>query len=265
MISPSSYEQLNTLTNTQISAVISCQGVTFGEWKSLPAKMRRVSAGVKGIYGLDLNKNVYVLDGFKKWHEIAAGGNNREVASSVHQVWIVKDDGSMFVGDGERDVSRKNWTRRPGNNAELDVSNGGNIWAVNRRDEIWRYRRGSWVKVGGAGIHITVGDSGVWHVNRAGRVYYRWYTYNDQDTDGDGWVEVSSSPRMKWLASGTDILLGLRTDGALYYRAGMATGNPTGTEWVRVPGVFLRTVSVNHNLVIGTDRENTVKYTTLSY
>ena len=191
---------------------------------------------------------------------IAGGGDNIEVASGVHEVWILKKDGSIRVGDGEQN----SWTRIPGNKNKLEVSNTDNVWGVNGGGYLYRYRgRGDWAHIDGGAIQLTVGESGVWHVNGHGTVYYRVYTYNDHDTDGSGWDTVSTSPKMKYLASGTNILLGISTSRQLYYRAGMSTGNPKGTRWVHVPGVSLDKVAVQHNLVIGIDSNNNVKYSNI--
>ena len=235
----------------------------FEPWRTLPIKMKQVSAGVKGIYGINLNNNVYRLDG-ETWTAIGSGRDNVVVASGVDDVWILKSDGSIRTGDGERD----SWTTIPGNMMSLDVSNNGNVWSLNKHGTIWRYRgNGGWGKVDGGGVQVTAGYSGVWHVNRHGRVYYRRYTYKDPDTDGwgRGWVEVSVPVEMKWLASGTNLLLAVSRNSDLYYRAGMSIGSPTGTRWVKVSGIKLDMVAVQHNLVIGTDSSNNVKYSKISY
>ncbi|XP_063680609.1 lectin L6-like isoform X2 [Bolinopsis microptera] len=241
--------------------VSSCHSMKFEPWRTLPGKMKKVSAGVKGIYGINLNNDVYRLNG-KTWTAIGSGRNNVVVASGVDDVWILKEDGSIRIGDGERD----SWTTIPGNQKSLDVSNNGNVWSLNRHGPIWIYRgRGAWGKLDGGGVQVTAGNSGVWHVNSNGKVYYRRYTYNDPNTDGWGWVEVFAPVEMKWLASGTNLLLAVSKKSDLYYRDGMSSGSPTGTRWVKVSGIKLDMVAVQHNLVIGTDSSNNVKYSKIFY
>ena len=71
----------------------------FEPWRTLPIKMKQVSAGVKGIYGINLNNNVYRLDG-ETWTAIGSGRDNVVVASGEDDVWILKSDGSIRTGDG---------------------------------------------------------------------------------------------------------------------------------------------------------------------
>ena len=69
---------------------------------------------------------------------------------------------------------------------QLDVSDNGHVWGVNKNQDIYRWTGKNWQHIGGKAIQVTVGPSGVWVVNRANNIYYRKGTYGDSNTAGSG-------------------------------------------------------------------------------
>ena len=69
---------------------------------------------------------------------------------------------------------------------QLDVSDNGHVWGVNRGQNIYRWTGHKWQRIGGKAVQVTVGPSGVWVVNRAHMIYYRKGTYGDKNTAGSG-------------------------------------------------------------------------------
>ena len=52
---------------------------------------------------------------------------------------------------------------------------------------MFQWREGwGWYSVEGGAKQVTVGESGVWHVNWNGNMWYRSGTYGDLDTAGSG-------------------------------------------------------------------------------
>ena len=69
---------------------------------------------------------------------------------------------------------------------QLDVSDNGHVWGVNKNQDIYRWTGKNWQHIGGKAIQVTMGPSGVWVVNRANNIYYRKGTYGDSNTAGSG-------------------------------------------------------------------------------
>ena len=69
---------------------------------------------------------------------------------------------------------------------QLDVSDSGHVWGVNRNQDIFRWTGRNWQHIGGKAVQVTVGPSGVWVVNRGHNIYYRRGTYGDPNTAGSG-------------------------------------------------------------------------------
>ena len=69
---------------------------------------------------------------------------------------------------------------------QLDVSDNGHVWGVNRGQNIYRWTGHNWQHIGGKAVQVTVGPSGVWVVNRSHDIYYRKGTYGDKNTAGSG-------------------------------------------------------------------------------
>ena len=92
-------------------------------------------------------------------------------------------------------------------------------------------------------------------VNAANDIYYRTGTYGDVDTAGSGWVKVPG--KLKWLASGTDLLVGVNSANDIFYRKGMTAQTPTGTGWVKVPGKLAQ-IDVHEDEVVGTNPANQI-------
>ena len=58
---------------------------------------------------------------------------------------------------------------------------------MNRQDSIYRWLGGNdWQHIDGGAKQVTVGESGVWHLNGNGNMWYRTGTYGDVDTAGYG-------------------------------------------------------------------------------
>ena len=62
--------------------------------------------------------------------------------------------------------------------------------------------------------------------------------YRDQtfdlpgDAEGSGWTKVDGM--MTWLSSGENIVWGVSANGELWYRAGIDTNCPMGTNWFKI-------------------------------
>ena len=69
---------------------------------------------------------------------------------------------------------------------QLDVSDRGHVWGINRGGRIYRWTGRNWQHIGGRAKQVTVGPSGVWVVNRGNNIYYRRGTYGDPNTAGSG-------------------------------------------------------------------------------
>ena len=57
---------------------------------------------------------------------------------------------------------------------------------------------------------------------------------------------------MKWISSGKDILVGVSNSDEVFYRAGMSSATPTGTEWVKVAG-GLAQIDIDGIQTVGVD------------
>ena len=103
----------------------------------------------------------------------------------------------FYRGDG------KTWFRVPGGLKHIDTSDGGNVWAVNVANEVYRYDGISrWQHNSGGLHHISSGYCGVWGTVN-GMVFYRTLTSGDEDTAGGRWDFISrTTPYMVWIASG---------------------------------------------------------------
>ena len=69
---------------------------------------------------------------------------------------------------------------------QLDVSDKGHVWGINKNQNIFRWTGFSWQHIGGKAVQVTVGPSGVWVVSQNQNVYYRKGTYLDKNTAGSG-------------------------------------------------------------------------------
>lgn len=174
-------------------------------------------------------------------------------------VWIVNRDGLIIkLADPPiSPVPEKFWRGRvywelepyeiiPGPPMQcIAVSDKNRVWGVGKDESIWRRSGSSWQRINGRLKHISVGESGVWGVQSDGNVYYRVGTYLDNDTAGSSWEQVPV-PQDKvgrnrirltkphWVAVGTDmVVLSADAVGAVYYRGGICSENPTGTDWIR--------------------------------
>ena len=177
------------------------------------------------------------------------------MSSGGRHVWATRTDHTIRRGDGEV------WQVVPGGLMQIEASEGDNVWAINRNHDIYRYSGISWQHISGKLSQISSGDAGVWGLTLAGTCYYRPYTYEDYPSTGGNWQVVSSSPQMKWLASGTGVVVGVAKSGDLYYRSGVNVASPKGRGWVKVPNVSgMRQVDVFHSMVMGVDTSGRIKY-----
>ena len=61
--------------------------------------------------------------------------------------------------------------------------------------------------------------------------------------------------KLIWISSGSNFVVGVNRQHAIYYRAGISQSSPTGTHWVRIGG-SLAQIDTNGNNVWGVNRNN---------
>ena len=48
------------------------------------------------------------------------------------------------------------------------------------------------------------------------------------------WQHIAG--KLKWISSGNDLVFGVNSNDDIFYRAGISSSKPAGTNWVKVPG-----------------------------
>ena len=228
----------------------------FQQWERLEGKLKHVTVGASGIWGINSGGALYRLDG-KSWTQIDPSGW-LTVSSGGKYVWATRTDHSIRRGDGN------SWQVVPGGLQQIEASKERNVWGAAQK-HIWRYNGITWERADGWLQQVTSGRSGVWGVSHS-TVWYRPYTYGDEATIGETWEQVSAYPLMKWVASGVDLVLAIDRSGNLYYRNGINVSQPTGTSWVKVEGVpLLKQVDVYYSVVMAVDTEDNIWSNIIEY
>ena len=83
------------------------------------------------------------------------------------------------------------WQRVAGKLSQLDVSSSDILWGVNSIFDIYRRNGNSWTKIDGnlESKHVSVGNAGVWAVNRNDHIYFR-EGITDNNLDGTAWAQI---------------------------------------------------------------------------
>ena len=63
--------------------------------------------------------------------------------------------------------------------------------------------------------------------------------------------------KLKWIASGTDVVVGVNSDDDIFYREGITSDNPTGTKWHKVEGKLMN-IDIEEGEVVGTNSANNI-------
>ena len=209
------------------------------------------------MWGINSEGALYRMDG-EHWTQVHPSGW-LTVSSGGKYIWATRTDQTIRKGDGE------NWAVVSGGLVQIEASKNDNVWAVNCHNDVYRYNGINWTMTNGKLQQITSGASGVWG-STSGNVYYRPYTYGDQETTGGSWQQISVSPPMKWVASGDDLVLAIDRSGNLHYRDGITVSKPTGSSWVKVGGIpQLKQVDVYYSVVMAVDTEDNVWYNVIEH
>lgn len=152
-----------------------------GSWKHIGGKLIQMSVGQNGhVWGVNRANNIYYRNGVNgQWQGIGGklsyvtvGGQNGE------HVWGVNANDQIYY---RRGVGGK-WQNIPGKLVQIEVSDRGEVYGVNRQDTV--YKRvggvnGKWVQMPSSkAIHIDIGGSRkhtkfLWALNRATKIFYR--------------------------------------------------------------------------------------------
>ena len=230
----------------------------FTQWKTLAGKLKHVSVGASGIWGINSSGSLYRLDG-KSWTQIHPSGW-LTVSSGGKYIWATRTDRTVRRGDGD------SWNVVPGGLIQIEASTGRNVLAIAPDYTIWRYTGTTWQRLDGHLRQVTSGISGVWAVGMSNHVYYRPQTYGDEANVGPNWQHVSANPQMKWVASGNDLVLAIDRSGNLHYRDGITVSQPTGTRWVKVGGTpQLKQIDVYNSVVVAVDMQDNILYNVIQY
>ena len=118
--------------------------------------------------------------------------------------------------------------------AQVDTGITPYTWGVDPDDNVFTRRNGNWKKIPGKLIHVSVGEAGVWGVNRGNQIFFR-NNINPRNPNGRSWRRVPGG--LKQIDSGPNsIVCGVNKADDIYCRIGITAAIPYGRSWVRVPG-----------------------------
>jgi len=190
-------------------------------------EITKISIGKSGVWGVDKNDAV--------WTQSTNGNWSRQdrirlvQVSSGASVWGVNRVGEIYkyLGGGQ-------WQKQiNGGMTNVDVSNKDHVWAVDKNNNVWKRTGTGWQNIGGARLRqISVGESGVWGVDPLNTIYYRLGTNGDADTAGTAWRNCGgSSLKFRWIASLTNLVIGINSANVIFFRDGITAQRPEGSRW----------------------------------
>nr|BAL43194.1 repellent [Solaster dawsoni] len=221
-------------------------------WSQISGRLKHVSVGVSGVWGVNSNDNIYYRgDSYGEeesntcaaWVQTEGALKQLDVGKNV--VWGVNGGDNIYYREGisATNPTGADWVQVSGALKHVSVSQNGHVWGVNGHDQVY-HRIGasncnqggdSWSEIGGRLKQISVGNSGVWGVNSGDNIYYRVGTYGDlpSDPDGTSWQLVSGA--LKYISS-ADMVYGVNVHDWIYYRVGVTPDTPTGSRWEQIGG-----------------------------
>ncbi|XP_028395858.1 uncharacterized protein LOC114519877 [Dendronephthya gigantea] len=130
------------------------------------------------------------------------------------------------------------WSVVPGRLMQVDVSPvDDEVWGVSSGHQIWHYRHSqeNWQRIPGLLNHVSVGEAGVWGVNKDNHIFYRKDYESVENSAGVGWVRASGL--LKQIDSGPrGIVYGVNSNNDIFCRTGISHALPFGNSWRHVVG-----------------------------
>ena len=112
--------------------------------------------------------------------------------------------------------------------------------------------------------HLDIGKAGVWAVSDSNYVYYKVGSYNSTKPDLTSTWQRVPGHYLIWVASGTDVVLGITTENTVVYRSGIDAGNPVGNAWIDFGDRPLSQIYIHDGgssqTVAGRDGDNEIYY-----
>ncbi|XP_078679919.1 uncharacterized protein LOC144915421 isoform X2 [Branchiostoma floridae x Branchiostoma belcheri] len=253
-------------TNTEGSYTCSCDTGYAGDgrtcistnagtgtgWQYVSGRLKFVSVGRSGVWGVNSNDQIYYRTGTFR-DEASAGsgwvridGALKQISSGDNIVWGVNSNDDIYIRQGIcwSSPAGTSWRNIPGKLKQVHVSPTSNqVWGVNSGNSIYR-RTGitasnpagtGWQNIGGQLKFVSVGRAGVWGVNSNDQIYYRTGTSGNENVPGTGWERVSGS--LKLISSGNGVVWGVNSNNQIYVRD---VGNADTVGQCRYGGVYVR-------------------------
>lgn len=189
-----------------------------------PAGLKSVSTGGHGTWATDANDGIWYLKNDGNWQK--TNGALKQVSVTSDRVWGV-NKGAFIYHSTSKDPNMK-WVRVTGGLQQISASENGNVYGVNKNDNIYQRTTNSWRLLPGLLVQISSGPSGVWGVNKHDEIYYLDGTYGDTGKDNNKWVKIDGG--LKWIKSGPGYVYGINAFNHAWIRYTSAA-NPTGGKW----------------------------------
>jgi len=184
-----------------ILSIIALSTPALADWERLPGQATDIAAaGRDEAYCIGSNRTDGGGFGIWRWDGggwQALGGAGVRIAAGRRGVWVTNDQGRIWRWDGA-------WRAMPGQASDIGCG-GGQVWAVGVSREsggygVWRWNRGDWERMPGAGVRIAVDDRGVaWLVNDRGDIF-RWEGMGWRQLPGQA-VDIGAGGGRVWIVS----------------------------------------------------------------
>ena len=188
-----------------------------GNWKKVGGKLKHVSSGGCGTWGVSSNDQIWYYRGR----------------------WIRVPGGLKQIDSGPRRIA-------------CGVNKADNIYCRTGITGARPYGKG-WVRVPGKLKYISCGAFGHWGVNKRNDIFFR-YGVNPGKPQGTKWKHVPG--KLHQIESGPDgAVWGVNLVTGIYTRLGISKRNLIGKRWRRFRKKKLVSISVGLGVLFGVDKK----------
>lgn len=220
-----------------------------GKWTKVPGKLKQISVGDFGIWGVNSSNEIWFRNGISKENSIGTDWNRidgllKQIAVGCYGVWGVNSYDEIWFRNGISKLKPMgdSWNRIDG--LLKFISNGPcGVWGVNSYDQIW-FRDGvsnekpmgtGWTRVDGLLKQIAVGANGVWGVNSHDEIWFRNGILSE-NPKGTSWTRIDGL--LKQITVGPYGVWGVNSHDEIWFRNGVSNERPMGTGWIRIDGLL---------------------------